>query len=266
VRTASSLAALLIFLASVTKLLEALRARRLVRSLLDEALQVGASSRLPNLSVVVPARNEERKLEEALRTVLGQAMTILVVFTIIAAVLAFLFLFLERKTEVEQVAYHVGHLVRGIEIVDGAADDVLQRFGELAVVVRADSVTRLEGATITVSEAGLSIDNPNSPSPKIPAGGAGLEGPVAERVRALLDTRINPAIASHGGVAELVAVEGDTVYLRLGGGCQGCGLAQVTLSQGIEVAIKDAIPEIVHVVDVTDHASGENPYFESSKK
>jgi len=153
-----------------------------------------------------------------------------------------------------------------IPIVDGAADDVLQRFGELAVVVRADSVTRLEGATITVSEAGLSIDNPNSPSPKIPAGGAGLEGPVAERVRALLDTRINPAIASHGGVAELVAVEGDTVYLRLGGGCQGCGLAQVTLSQGIEVAIKDAIPEIVHVVDVTDHASGENPYFESSKK
>ena len=153
-----------------------------------------------------------------------------------------------------------------IPIVDGAADDVLQRFGELAVVVRADSVTRLEGATITVSEAGLSIDNPNSPSPKIPAGGAGLKGPVAERVRALLDTRINPAIASHGGVAELVAVEGDTVYLRLGGGCQGCGLAQVTLSQGIEVAIKDAIPEIVHVVDVTDHASGENPYFESSKK
>ena len=71
VRTVSSLAALLIFLASVTKLLEALRARRLVRSLLDEALQVGASSGLPNLSVVVPARNEERKLEEALRTVLG---------------------------------------------------------------------------------------------------------------------------------------------------------------------------------------------------
>jgi glycosyltransferase involved in cell wall biosynthesis len=72
VRTASSLAALLIFLASVAKLLEALRARWLVRSLLDETLQVGASSGLPNLSVVVPARNEERKLEGALRTVLGQ--------------------------------------------------------------------------------------------------------------------------------------------------------------------------------------------------
>ena len=59
-------------------------------------------------------------------------------------------------------------------------------------------------------------------------------------MRNLLDTRINPAIASHGGVAELVAVEGDTVYLRLGGGCQGCGMAQVTLGQGIEVAIKEA--------------------------
>lgn len=154
-----------------------------------------------------------------------------------------------------------------IPTADTAADDVLQQFDALPVVVRADSADRLDGATITVSDAGLSIDNPNSPSPRIATGdGADLSGPLAERVRTLLETQINPAIAGHGGFAELVAVEEDTVYLRLGGGCQGCGLAQVTLSQGIEVAIKNAIPEIVHVVDVTDHASGENPYFESSKK
>jgi Fe/S biogenesis protein NfuA len=61
-------------------------------------------------------------------------------------------------------------------------------------------------------------------------------------------------------------VEDATAYLRLMGGCQGCGLAKVTLSQGIEVAIKDAVPEITEVVDVTDHASGTNPYFESAKK
>jgi len=132
--------------------------------------------------------------------------------------------------------------------------------------VRADSVARLKGSTITVADGGLSIDNPNSASPKIPTGGAGLTGPVAEQVTTLLETRINPAIASHGGFAELVAVEGDTAFLRLGGGCQGCGLAAVTLRQGIEVAIKEAIPEILNVVDVTDHASGENPYFESAKK
>lgn len=154
-----------------------------------------------------------------------------------------------------------------IPVADAADGDVLQHADDLPVVVKADSVDRLDGATITVSDAGLSIDNPNSPSPKIAAGdGAALSGPLADRVRTLLDTQINPAIAGHGGFAELVAVEEDTVYLRLGGGCQGCGLAQVTLSQGIEVAIKNAIPEILHVVDVTDHASGENPYFESSKK
>jgi Fe/S biogenesis protein NfuA len=82
----------------------------------------------------------------------------------------------------------------------------------------------------------------------------------------VLDAQINPSIASHGGRAELVAVEEGTAYLRLSGGCQGCGMASVTLTQGIEVVIKESIPEIVNVVDVTDHASGTNPYFESAKK
>ena len=68
------------------------------------------------------------------------------------------------------------------------------------------------------------------------------------------------------GHAELVGIEGATAYLRLGGGCQGCGMATVTLSQGIEVAITNAVPEIDAIVDVTDHASGRNPYFEPAKK
>ena len=68
------------------------------------------------------------------------------------------------------------------------------------------------------------------------------------------------------GFVDLVAVEEDIVYLRLSGGCQGCGLATVTLSQGIEVALRDALPEIVSVVDVTDHASGANPFYEAAKK
>jgi Fe/S biogenesis protein NfuA len=93
-----------------------------------------------------------------------------------------------------------------------------------------------------------------------------LTGEVAQRVLQVLDQQINPAIAAHGGHADLVAVEDSVAYLRLGGGCQGCGLAAVTLSQGIEVAILDAVPEITKVVDVTDHASGANPYFESAKK
>ncbi len=79
---------------------------------------------------------------------------------------------------------------------------------------------------------------------------------------AVLDRDVNPSIASHGGHAKLAAIEGATAYLRLGGGCQGCGMATVTLSQGIEVAITQTVPEINRVVDVTDHASGTNPYFE----
>ena len=78
--------------------------------------------------------------------------------------------------------------------------------------------------------------------------------------------QINPQIAAHGGFAELVAVEGSIAYLRMGGGCQGCGMAAVTLSQGIEVAILDSVPEITEVVDVTDHAGGTNPYYEAAKK
>jgi Fe/S biogenesis protein NfuA len=93
-----------------------------------------------------------------------------------------------------------------------------------------------------------------------------LSGDVAQRLLQVLDEQINPAIAAHGGRADLVAVEGDTAYLRLSGGCAGCGLAAVTLSQGIEVAIRESVPEIVNIVDVTDHASGTNPYYEATKK
>ena len=95
---------------------------------------------------------------------------------------------------------------------------------------------------------------------------ADLSGDVAQRVMMVLDRQINPSIAAHGGHAELVAVEDETAYLRLSGGCQGCSMATVTLGQGIEVAIKELVPEITRVLDVTDHASGSSPYFEAAKK
>jgi Fe/S biogenesis protein NfuA len=82
----------------------------------------------------------------------------------------------------------------------------------------------------------------------------------------VLRDQINPAIAMHGGWAELVEVDGTTAYLRLGGGCQGCGMAAMTLRHGIERAIRAAVPEIADIIDVTDHASGANPYYEPSTK
>ena len=151
-----------------------------------------------------------------------------------------------------------------VPIEDAEADDVLQYFDKLPVLTLSGSVSNLEGATILIKDGGLSLDNPNSPSPMITAGARDLKGPLAEKVRIVLEEHINPAIGSHGGTAQLVAAEGDTVYLRLGGGCQGCGMAQVTLRQGIEAAIKEALPEVKNVIDVTDHEAGTNPYYESA--
>ena len=183
---------------------------------------------------------------------------------------------LAQEPDADELALTVGILgVKGLQftyeltfipVVDARPDDVLQRFGGLPVVVKADSIARLEGATIRAGEGSLGIDNPNSPSPKIAAGTSELRGPLAERIATVLAEQINPAISAHGGFAELVAVEGTTVYLRLGGGCVGCGLAQVTLGQGIEVAIRNAVPEVGEIIDVTDHASGDNPYYEAAKK
>ena len=88
------------------------------------------------------------------------------------------------------------------------------------------------------------------------------EETIRQRIEELFETQINPAIASHGGHVELAEVAGTTVYLRLGGGCQGCASANMTLKHGIEQAIRQEIPEVTEVLDVTDHAAGANPYYQ----
>jgi Fe/S biogenesis protein NfuA len=85
------------------------------------------------------------------------------------------------------------------------------------------------------------------------------------KVQDLVDTSINPAIAAHGGWVELLDVKDSVVYLQMGGGCQGCGAADITLKAGIERLIKEEIPEITEVLDTTDHAAGENPYYTAGK-
>lgn len=158
------------------------------------------------------------------------------------------------------------------ELEKAGPDHVVQHHDDIAIVIPHPSIDALRGAVLDrqgdLETGGIFVDNPNSPSPAVGATPppADLSGPVPQRVVQVLDQHINPSIAAHGGRAELVAVEDDTVYLRLSGGCQGCGMATVTLTQGIEVAIKDAVPEITRVVDVTDHAAGTNPYFEPAKK
>ena len=90
----------------------------------------------------------------------------------------------------------------------------------------------------------------------------GLDTPNGIEIQKLLDNQINPSVAMHGGHISLIDVTDDTAFIRLEGGCQGCGMADVTLKEGIEVAIKNAIPAIKNVLDTTDHAEGKNPYFQ----
>lgn len=157
-------------------------------------------------------------------------------------------------------------------VADAQTSDLSESHGDLTVIVPERDVENLTGAQISMgsdpANPALSIDNPNSPSPPMPEGIAPgeLEGPLADKIQVVLERHVNPSIAAHGGAARLVSVEGSTAYLQLMGGCQGCGMASVTLQQGIERILKDSIPELVEVVDVTDHASGDNPFYESAKK
>jgi Fe/S biogenesis protein NfuA len=171
---------------------------------------------------------------------------------------------------IEVTGVHRGEFTYDLSLKPLAAaaeSDAVGYVDGLPIVVPARDTEALRGATIDWSDdlmrGGLVVSNPNKPSPVVETPTAeGLEGDVAERVAQVIERHINPAIAGHGGVARLVGVEGDTAYVRLGGGCQGCGLAGVTLDQGIESAIVGAVPEVNSVVDVTDHAAGENPYYE----
>jgi Fe/S biogenesis protein NfuA len=148
----------------------------------------------------------------------------------------------------------------------GPGDEVHETDG-LPVVVPGSDAENLRGATIDWSDdlmaGGLTVSNPNRPQVVTAAQGNGeLSGDVETRVAQVIDRRINPAIAEHGGRAMLDRVDGEIAYVRLGGGCQGCGMATVTLDQGIESAILESVPEIRQVVDVTDHAAGENPFYQ----
>ena len=138
-------------------------------------------------------------------------------------------------------------------------DTVVSEDGELSIFVDQESVDDLKGAKIdfVLATGSFDINNPNPPFV--------WDDPLAQQVQDVLAGQINPSVAQHGGWVTLLNVKDDVAYIELGGGCVGCGMVDVTLKQGVEVAIKASVPEIVSVVDTTDHASGTNPYFQQSK-
>jgi Fe/S biogenesis protein NfuA len=137
------------------------------------------------------------------------------------------------------------------------ADDSVVQLDDMELYLDAESASHLRGATLDyvedISGSGLKFENPNQT--------ALARHPLAGRVQEVLDDRVNPGLASHGGVVSLVDIQGDRVVLSFGGGCQGCGMADVTMKEGVSAQIKQQIPEISEVVDATDHAAGENPYY-----
>jgi Fe/S biogenesis protein NfuA len=154
-----------------------------------------------------------------------------------------------------------------LQPLDQAPDGAhVQDHGRISVVIPPGSIEALRGATLDrqgdLLMGGLVLHTATPASPAIGPAPDGLEGTVEERVRRVLDEQINPAIAAHGGVAQLERVEDGVVYLRFGGGCAGCGMVSVTLKQGIEAAVLQFVPDVQRIVDVTDHAAGTNPYYQ----
>ena len=138
---------------------------------------------------------------------------------------------------------------------DAPEDDVVCEVDGVVVSIAAKSAVHMDGATLDFKESlmggGFHFDNPN------PLWADPTEQAVAE----VIESKVNPAVASHGGTVSLVGVDDGQAVISFGGGCQGCGMADVTLKQGIEVMIMDEVEGITGVVDITDHAAGTNPFY-----
>lgn len=145
------------------------------------------------------------------------------------------------------------HLVREQDL---DADDTRVQLDDFSIVLDPQTGEWMEGAKVDFmtleSGSGFQIDNP--------AANPSWDDPVCQKVQEVIDTKVLPVVGAHGGWVELDRVEGNTAYVHLGGGCQGCSSASFTLSQGIANVITTEVPEIEHVVDETDHAAGAQPY------
>lgn len=152
-----------------------------------------------------------------------------------------------------QFRYELALVMEG----EKADKDVVVDQGAFEVFMDPQSAEFLEGTIVDfvsdVSGTGFMFTNPQAE--------VHWDDPVAQKVQKVIDERVAPSLAGHGGWVELLAVDGENAVIQFGGGCQGCGMSQVTLKEGIEAAILQEVPEIKQVLDDTDHESGSNPYY-----
>ncbi len=156
-------------------------------------------------------------------------------------------------------------LAAALFTVPGVTEIVVS--GPSVTVTKADSApwpptARAIGAAIrrVLAEGGPVV------SPRLTGAAAQADDALFDKIAMIFDTRINPMVAGHGGHVDLIDIQDQVVLLRMQGGCQGCGMASVTLRQGIESTLRQLAPEVRGIVDVTDHSAGTNPYFAASKK
>ncbi len=138
---------------------------------------------------------------------------------------------------------------------DATESDIKVEVDGRSVLIAERSAQYLKGATLdfveTLMGGGFNFENPNPL----------WVDDISKEVAAVIDAEVNPMVASHGGHVELLGVDGDKAYIKFGGGCQGCGMVDVTLRQGVEVVITDKVEAIATVLDSTDHAAGTNPFY-----
>lgn len=152
-----------------------------------------------------------------------------------------------------------------VAIEDKQEEDIMQDMGVFPVFLDPATAESIKGAKVDFDEnkysAGFHILYPEQIADNPQAVRKDWEDPIAIAVQAAIDKEVNPVLANHGGWVSLLDVKADSAFIEMGGGCQGCGLSEATLKQGIQKIIQTNVPEILKVLDVTDHAEGKNPYY-----
>lgn len=153
-----------------------------------------------------------------------------------------------------------------VPLNDKKDDDTVLEMGPFPMYLDPQAVNALKGAKVDFDEAryssGFHIEYENPLESYLSSRRKDWgDDPIANRVQAVVDQQVNPGVAGHGGWVVLLDVKDNTAFIEMGGGCRGCAISQMTLKQGIEKIITQEVPEIVQVLDTTDHSNGENPYY-----
>jgi Fe/S biogenesis protein NfuA len=148
------------------------------------------------------------------------------------------------------------------EYLTAALTDEVRTHDGLKVIVPGSDVEMLQGATLDYNEnQGLVIRNPNRPaSPTVE--GLTSDDELSAEIEAMITGEVNPALAAHGGFVSYVGHDGEgTAYLTMGGGCHGCSMSKMTMLDGVQTMLSEAIAGVHRVKDLTDHTTGENPFY-----